>query len=93
MGTLIKKVVTRSMPADAKIVTRKRVRVAQWKDRKGKNRTAELTDGCDGTLRIKTEAATKTAKASLGMDHGNKLLTLGFGGADAMVLHRRRSLM
>ncbi|MDV6031340.1 MAG: site-specific integrase [Phycisphaera sp. RhM] len=62
MGTLIRKVVTRSMPADATIVTRKGVRFAQWKDRSGKKRQAEVTEGRDGTLRIKTEAATWTAK-------------------------------
>ncbi|MCD0459207.1 tyrosine-type recombinase/integrase [Roseiconus lacunae] len=62
MGTLIKKVVTRPMPADAKIVTRNGKQVAKWTDRKGKKRTAEVTEGRGGSLRIKTEAATWTAK-------------------------------
>ncbi len=50
------------MPSDAKIVTREGKQIAQWKDRRGKKRTAEVTIGKDGTQRIKTEAATWTAK-------------------------------
>ncbi|MEX1027552.1 MAG: site-specific integrase [Candidatus Paceibacterota bacterium] len=62
MGTLIKKTVTRPMPADAKIVTRKGKQIAQWTDRRKRKRSAEVTTGKDGTQRIKTEAATWTAK-------------------------------
>ena len=62
MATLIKKVVTRPMPSNATIVTRKGDQIAQWKDRRGKKRTAEVTTGKGGTPRIKTEAATWTAK-------------------------------
>ncbi len=68
MGTLIKKVVTRPMPVDARIVTREGKRIAQWKDRRDKKRTAEVTIGKDGTQRIKTEAATWTAKYRDGED-------------------------
>ncbi len=63
MATLFKKFVTRPMPAGAKVVTRtvkgELKRFAQWTDRKGKRRTAELTEAGD---RIKTEAKTWTAK-------------------------------
>ncbi|WP_145304505.1 tyrosine-type recombinase/integrase [Crateriforma conspicua] len=63
MATLFKKTTTRPMPAGAKIVSRtvkgETKRFAQWTDRKGKRRTAELTEAGD---RIKTEASTWTAK-------------------------------
>lgn len=36
--------------------------ITQWKDRRGKKRSAEVTEGRGGELRIKTEAATWTAK-------------------------------
>ncbi|QDT04210.1 site-specific tyrosine recombinase XerC [Rubripirellula lacrimiformis] len=62
MAALLKKQTTRPMPANAKIVTRKGKQIAQWKTRSGKKRTAELTTGRDGSTRIKTEAATWTAK-------------------------------
>ncbi|WP_144060211.1 tyrosine-type recombinase/integrase [Rhodopirellula sallentina] len=63
MATLFKKQTTRPMPKGAKVIMRtvkgKQKQFAQWTDRKGKRRTAELTDKGD---RIKTEAATWTAK-------------------------------
>ena len=59
MATLFKKQFTKPLPADAKIVTRKGKTLAQWTDRKGKTRTAELT--ATGK-RIKAEAKTWTAK-------------------------------
>ncbi len=62
MATLFKKTYVRKMPDDAKVVTRKGKQFAQWIDGKGKKRLAEATTGKDGTLRIKTEAATYTAK-------------------------------
>lgn len=62
MGTPIKKTVTRPMPANAKIVIRKGKQIAQWTDRRNRKRSAEVTTEKDGTPRIKTEAATWTAK-------------------------------
>ena len=63
MATLIKKQFTKPIPAEAKIVSRtvkgESKQFAQWIDRKGKRRSAELTAGGD---RIKAEAATWTAK-------------------------------
>ena len=62
MATLIKKQFTKPIPADAKIVSRtvkgESKQFAQWIDRKGKRRSAELTAGGD---RIKAEVATWTA--------------------------------
>ncbi|MBU6385128.1 MAG: site-specific integrase [Planctomycetes bacterium] len=71
MATLFKKQFTKPLPPDAKIVSRtvkdrdgksESKQFAQWTDRNGKKRTAELTSGKDGSLRIKDEAATWTAK-------------------------------
>ena len=71
MATLFKKQFTKALPPDAKIVSRtvkdrdgksESKQFAQWTDRNGKKRTAELTSGKDGSLRIKDEAATWTAK-------------------------------
>jgi integrase len=63
MATLIKKQFTKPIPADAKIVSRtvngESKQFAQWIDRKGKRRSAELTSSGD---RIKVEASTWTAK-------------------------------
>jgi len=71
MATLFKKQFTKPFPPDAKVVARaikdkdgKSItkQFAQWTDRGGKKRQAEVTTGKDGTQRIKTEAATWTAK-------------------------------
>ncbi len=59
---VFKKTYVRKIPDGAKIVTRKGKEVAQWVDRKGKKRSAEVTTGNDGNPRIKTEATTYTAK-------------------------------
>jgi len=71
MATLFKKQFTKPLPPDAKIVSRtvkdrngnpECKQLAQWTDRSGKKRTAEVTMGKDGSQRIKDEAATWTAK-------------------------------
>ena len=62
MATIYRKTVTRPLPKNANIIIRDGKRFAQWKDRKGKKRVAELTIGKNGADRIKTEAATWTAK-------------------------------
>ncbi len=71
MATLLKKQFTKPLPPDAKIVSRtvkdkdgksECKQFAQWTDRSGKKRTAEVTTGKDGSQRIKTEAATWTVK-------------------------------
>jgi len=71
MATLFKKQYTKPLPPDAKIVTRsvkgrdcKNVskQFAQWTDRYGKKRVADLITGKDGSQRIKTESETWIAK-------------------------------
>ena len=59
MGTVFKKTYTKPLPAGAKIITRKGKRLAEWKDAKGKTRTAPLTAAGD---RVAVEAGTYTAK-------------------------------
>jgi integrase len=62
MGTVFKKQVTRPLPPGAEIVARKGERVARWKDRRGKTRTAPLTVGKDGSERVVTESPFYVAK-------------------------------
>ncbi len=59
MGSIYRKSVTRPLPPDCKIVTRKGKLVAEWINRKGKKVTAELNEAGD---RIRTEAGTYLAK-------------------------------
>ena len=62
---LFRQRVTRPIPAGAEIVTKGKKRVAKWRDRTGKTRTAELT--ADGK-RIATLAATWSARYRDGDD-------------------------
>jgi integrase len=62
MGTVFKKQVTRPLPDGAEIIIRKGERLARWKDRRGKARTALLTAGRDGAERIVTESPFFIAK-------------------------------
>ena len=62
MGTVFRKTITRSLPADAEIIVRNGERFARWKPAKGKTRTEPVIVGQDGTDRIATTAATFTAK-------------------------------
>jgi integrase len=59
MGTVYKKTFTKPLPAGAKVIFRKGKRLAEWKDAKGKTRTAPLTDAGD---RVAVTAGTYTAK-------------------------------
>jgi hypothetical protein len=59
MGTVCKETYTKPLPAGAKIIVRKRQRLAEWKDAKGKTRTAPLTAAGDRTA---VEAGTYVAK-------------------------------
>jgi integrase len=78
MGTVFKKTTTRKLPAGAVVVTKGGVRVARWTVR-GKVRTAPLTSGTDGTDRIRTKAATYTAKYR---DHTGKVVERPTGCRD-----------
>jgi len=62
MASVYRKTVTRKLPANAELFTRKGERMARWKDRSGKRQTAPVVEGRDGSLRIRTEAGTYTAK-------------------------------
>ena len=62
MGSVSKKAVTRPLPPNAEIIVRQGVRLARWRDAKGKVRTAPLTIGKDGTERIRDESATYIAR-------------------------------
>jgi hypothetical protein len=60
MGAVYKKTATKPLPAGAKIFVRKGLRLAEWKDAKGKTRTAPLTIGQDGTDRLVITAKTSS---------------------------------
>ena len=62
MGTVFKKQTTRPLPIGAELFTKGGQRFARWKPAKGKTRTAKLTTGRDGELRIVTESRTYFAK-------------------------------
>src|SRR3954469_13263216 len=62
MGSLFKKTVTRPLPPGAEIVTRQGVRLARWRDGKGKTRTAPVTTGQNGADRIRDESGTYVAR-------------------------------
>ena len=62
MASVFRKTATKPLPKNAEIFTRKGERFARWKDGRGKNRTAAVTIGRDGTDRIVIQAATYTAK-------------------------------
>jgi integrase len=62
MASVFRKKVTKPLPAKAEVFLRKGDRIARWKDGRGRNRTAPVTTGRDGTDRIVIQAATYTAK-------------------------------
>src|SRR4051794_33605277 len=62
MGSVFKETVTRPLPPGAEIVIRKGVRLARWRDARGKVKTAPLTIGKDGADRIRDESSTYFAR-------------------------------
>ncbi len=62
MGSVFKKAVTRPLPTGAEFITRQGVRLARWKDAKGKSRTAPVTIGRDGSERIREDSKTYFAR-------------------------------
>jgi integrase len=62
MGSVFKKTVTRPLPPGAEFIVRQGVRLARWRDGKGKIRTAPVTTGKDGTERIREESSTYFAR-------------------------------
>ncbi|MGH7223518.1 MAG: tyrosine-type recombinase/integrase, partial [Gemmataceae bacterium] len=62
MGAVYRKTVTRKLPPNAETVVRKGERLAKWRDKNGKPRTARLTTGKDGSDRIAVESPYFIAK-------------------------------
>src|SRR5262245_60247566 len=62
MGSVFKKAVTRPVPSGAEFITRQGVRLARWRDGKGKVRTAPVTTGRDGAERLRDESGTYFAR-------------------------------
>ncbi len=62
MGNVFKKTVTRPLPPDAEIIIRQGVRLARWRDGKGKTKTAPVIAGKDGAERIRDESGTYVAR-------------------------------
>jgi hypothetical protein len=55
MGTVYKETFSKPLPAGARIILRKGRRLAEWKDAKGKTRTAPLTrrgPDCRGSRQV-----------------------------------------
>ncbi len=62
MGSVYRETFTKPLPGGAEILTRKGQRIARWKDKTGKTRTAPVTVGKDGSERITVTSRTFTAK-------------------------------
>jgi hypothetical protein len=62
MGSVFKKAVTRPLPPEAEIIIRQRLRLARWRDGKGKVKTSPVTTGKDGADRIRDESGTHVAR-------------------------------
>lgn len=62
MGSVFRKSYTKPLPAGAEVFEQKGVRYARWKNAQGKTRTAPLTSGKNGNVRIQVTTATYTAR-------------------------------
>jgi integrase len=62
MGSVFKKTVTRPLPPGAEIIQRKGVRLARWRDSKGKGKSARLTSEKYGADRIRDNSSTYFAR-------------------------------
>jgi integrase len=62
MGSVFRKTVTRPLPKGAELVTKKGEQFAKWKPAKGRTKTARVTKGKGGSLRIIDESGTFVAK-------------------------------
>jgi integrase len=69
MGTVYKKSVTKPLPLGAELLVKGGERIARWKPAKGKSRTAPVTTGRDGSLRIVVTVGTYIAKFRDGSGH------------------------
>jgi integrase len=62
MGSVFKKAVTRPLPPGSEFIVCQGVRLARWRNGKGKIRTAPVTTGRDGSERIREESSTYFAR-------------------------------
>jgi hypothetical protein len=62
MGGVFKNAVTRPLLPDSEIIEPTGVRLARWRDSKGRTRMSPLTSGKDGTDRIRGESVTDVAR-------------------------------
>lgn len=62
MGTLYKKKYTQPLPKGAEIIEVNGVRMAHWRLRNGEQRSAEVIDGRDGSIRVRGESDYYTAR-------------------------------
>ena len=75
MGTVFREQDTAPLPQDAEIATVKGEQVAHWKPGKGRAKTASVTTGKDGSLRIVIRSATYSAKYRDGQGIVRKVTT------------------
>ena len=69
MGSIFRKQSTKRIPKGAEIQTLDGQRLARWRGRDGKMKSAPVVMGKDGVERIRTTAATWTAKLRDGAGH------------------------
>jgi len=69
MGSVYRKTVTRALPHGAELFTRQGGQFARWKPAKGRAKTAKVTIGKNGTLRILQESGTYMAKYRDGLGY------------------------
>ena len=62
MATVFRKTITRKLPVKSELFLKNGATFARWTDRAGKKHTAQVFEGRDGSLRIRVEASTYTAK-------------------------------
>ena len=75
MGSIYRETYTKPMPAGAELFTRDGQRHARWTDRRGRKRTAKVTTGRDGSLRVVLQCTKLTAKLRDGSGRPVKVAT------------------
>ena len=73
---LYRKTYTRPLPKGAAVTGRNKQRQAQWRDPEGRSRTAPVTTGHDGSLRVVFQADTYTARFR---DHDGQVRQISTG--------------
>jgi hypothetical protein len=69
MGAVFKKTFSKPLPHQAEVVTTRGTLMARWRAARGKTRTAMMTTGKDGSLRIRVASGTLIAKYRDGNGH------------------------